>query len=238
VVAPDHGVGGGLPAHGSGKCAVVRVPVEGKAIWFAPCGNNQEPSASIWKVWAQGSEVYASSRPPRTTAKISVHESGQIHYKLGKELKRGLAPLMQMGSGPWSHAFELRFLTSDVTFLPSEQRKSLKNKSASLISVPDGFFLCANLIIGSTGTPLDYGLPAELASGQTLWRTSLRNGRPAVLIVRGLKLDEQDRRIKEQYKLQSRDLQTFTSSAHEFYHLHSSSQVGNVILVMAFLPGV
>ena len=53
----------------------VGLPVESKAIRIAP-SRNQEPAASLWKVWAEGSEVYALSRSSGASTKISVHASG------------------------------------------------------------------------------------------------------------------------------------------------------------------
>jgi hypothetical protein len=93
------------------------LPIEGKAVRFAP-GHDQEPASRFWKIWAEGSEVYASARTPQGPAKIRVHASGQIHYSLGPKLKQDLAPLMQLGPGPWMHAFEIRFLLSEGAKVP------------------------------------------------------------------------------------------------------------------------
>jgi hypothetical protein len=211
------------------------LPVEGKAIRFAP-SRNQEPAASLWKVWAEGSEVYASSRNPGGSPKISVHASGQIHYRLGAKLKQDLAPLMRLGTGAWFHAFELRFLLSEGALSPLRQRESLKNKSGYLIQAPEGFVLHANLIIGSPGTPLDCPLPVEFTpAGQTIWRKRLRDGRPAVLVARLLKLDDQNRQHIKYMREELKPTATFptmpTPKYLEIYHLHWSPQGGNVILV-------
>jgi hypothetical protein len=213
-----------------------RLPVEGKVIRFAP-GRNEQPAASFWKVWSEGSEVYASSRAPRGSAKISVHASGQVHYRLEAKLKQDLAPVMRMGSGPWFHAFELRFLLSSGAYSPQGQRKSLKNKKSYLIPVPDGFVLHANLIIGSTGTHLDAPLPAELLpAGQALWRSRLRDRRPAVLVARMLQLDDANRESIRYVREELKPTVTFSSMPDrryvEIYHLHWSPEGGNVILVV------
>lgn len=213
----------------------VNLPVEGKAIRFAP-SRNQEPAASFWKVWAEGSEVYALSRSPGGSPKLSVHASGQVHYRLEAKLKQNLAPLMQLGAGPWFHAFELRFLLSDGTFSPLRQREPLKNKSACLIQAPAGFVLYANLIIGSAGTPLDCPLPVEFApAGQTLWRTRLRDGRPAVLVARLLELDDQNRQHIKYLREELKPTATFSTMPTDKYveicHLHWSPEGGNVLLV-------
>jgi hypothetical protein len=125
----------------------MKVLVEHKLIRFAP-SRNGEPASSIWKIWAEGSEVYALSRMLGGALKISVHETGQIHLRQAAKQKQDLAPLMPLGSGPWLCAFELRFLLSNGARMPFRERESLKNKTAQLISVPDGYALFANLIIG------------------------------------------------------------------------------------------
>ena len=215
----------------------INLPIEGKAIRFGP-SRNQEPAASLWKVWVEGNEVYASTRNFGGAAKVSVHASGQVHYRLEKKLKQDLAPVMQLGSGPWLHAFELRFLLSDGAHSPFRERESLKNKSAYLIPVPDGFLLYANLIIGSKGTPFDCTLPPELLpAGQTLWRSRLRDGRPAVLVARLLQLDNQNREhikyLREELKPTATFPATSTGSKYiELLHLHWSPSGGNVILAV------
>lgn len=149
--------------------------MEGKAIRFAP-GQDGEPIARFWKVWAEGNEIYASSRSPQGLTRISVHASGQIHYRLRPKLKQDLAPLMQLGDGPWFHAFEIRFLLSQRANAPRRQRESLNKKTAYLISVPEGFVLYANLIVACADTPLSSTLPTEfLPAGRALWRVRLRD---------------------------------------------------------------
>jgi hypothetical protein len=213
------------------------LPVQGKAIRFAP-GRDNEPAASFWKIWAEGSEVYASSRGPGGSAKISVHASGQIHYRLEGKLKQDMAPLMQLGSGQWLHAFELRFLLSDSANLPFRERESLKNKSAHLLPVPGGFLLHANLIVGSMGTPYDSPLPAELLpAGQALWQTRLRDGRPAVLVARMLEMDTNNRDHIQHLRDELKPTVTFSAMPSgrkyvEVLHLHWSAEGGNVVLVV------
>jgi len=168
------------------------VPIEGKAIRFAP-GRGQEPAARFWKIWAEGSEVYALARTPEGLMKISVHASGKIHYTLGPKLRQDLAPASQVGSGPWMHAFEVRFLLSEGANAPLRERESLDNKSAYVLPVPQGCVLYANLVIGSAGTLLDFPIPAEFSGGQTLWRIRLRNGCPCILVGRILPLDQKNR---------------------------------------------
>jgi hypothetical protein len=215
--------------------AKATLPIEGEAIRFAP-GHDQEPAARFWKIWAEGNEVYALARTPKGVAKISVHASGQIHCRLGPKHKQDLAPLMPLSSGPFSHAFEIRFLLSKGAHAPLGERKSLKNKSAYLIPVPNGFILCANLIIGASGTPLDFPPPPEFAGGQALWRTRLPDGRPAILLARVLELDTENhnhiKRVRETLKPTVTFSATPTKAYIELHHLHWSLQGGNILLVV------
>src|SRR5208337_1100837 len=138
-----------------------KLPIEGKAIRFAP-GRNDKPLTALWKVWAEGNEVYATSRFTGQSIHISVHESGQVHCRLATKQKQDFAPLTRVGSGPWFHAFEVRFLWSPGALSPIGPRESLKNKLGHLIPTPEGLVLHANLIIGASGTPLYSPLPVEL----------------------------------------------------------------------------
>lgn len=224
---------------------LVKTPVEGKEIRFAPTrsrvpslsGQLAEPASSIWKVWAEGSEVYALARG-LGEMKISVHESGEIHLFQAAKQKQDLAPTMQLGTSPWAHAFELRFLLNDDALLPMDQRKSLKNKRALLISVPHGFVLYTNLIVAPAGSPLDFPLPPEfLPAGVAIWRRRLRNGRVAVLVGRVLALDDQTRegfKGLQDLKITATIKETAPTQGERYAELHHMywSAGGNVILVM------
>lgn len=212
-------------------------PVESKAIRFAPARNG-EPAASFWKVWAEGSEIYALCRSLGGAPKISVHASGQIHYRLEAKLKQDLAPSMPLGTGLWHHAFELRFLLSEGALAPLGWRESLKNKSAHLIPVSDGFVLHANLIVGAPGISSDCSLPCEfLPAGQALWRARLRDGRLAVLVARMLELDDQNRdhiRFMREELQPTANLSTLPSGRErmEVFNFHWSPDGGNIVLVV------
>lgn len=211
-------------------------PIIGTAVRFAPRRDTIQPATSIWKVWAQGNEVYALSRSAQGINKISVHQSGAIHYRLGIKHKQDLAPLMQLGTGPWSHAFEIRFLLDGGALAPFKQREALKNKTAYLIHISEGNMLYGNLIIGKAGLPLDYPIPNEFfGGGQPFWKTRLSDGRIAVLVARILALDDQSREaarfVRDELGLKI----TFTAMPKdryaEIHHLFWGPG-GNVILVV------
>ena len=210
------------------------LPLEGKAIRFAP-GRELEPAAWFWRVWTEGNEICALTRCSGGVAKLSVHGSGQIHYRLGPKHKQDLAPMMQLASSPWLHAVEIRFLTSEGAGAPPKQRESLKNKSAYVIPVPDGKFLVVNLIVGPAGTSWNSPLPAQFSGANVLWRAGLPDHRLAVLIGRMLELDDENRKKIEYYRKELKPTVTLSSTTREAYveihHLHWSPG-GNVVLVV------
>jgi hypothetical protein len=210
------------------------LPLEGKAIRFAP-GREQGPAAWFWRVWTEGNEIYALTRNSGGVAKLSVHGSGQIHYRLGPKHKQDLAPMMQFASSPWLHAAEIRFLVSEGAGAPPKQRESLKNKSAYVIPVPAGKFLVVNLIVGPAGTSWNSPLPAQFSGANVLWRAGLPDHRLAVLIARMLELDDENRKKIEYYRKELKPTVTFSSTPREPYveihHLHWSAG-GNVVLVV------
>lgn len=211
------------------------LPIEGKAIRIAP-GRSQEPASRFWKFWGEGDEVYASARTAQGLAKISVHASGQIHWRLGPKLKQDLAPITQLGNGPWKHAFEIRFLLSQGANVPPNERESLKNKSAYLIPVPQGLALYANLIVGAASGPIDFPLPAEFAGGQALWRTQLRDGRPVALVGRMLPLDSENLNIIRYLRETLKPTVTFFDKPRnpyvEIFDVRWSAEGGNIVLVV------
>lgn len=212
-------------------------PVATKEIRFAP-GHDQKPAASFWKVWKEGSEIYALSRNSFGVAKISVHASGKIHYRLGPKLKQDLSPLMRLGLGPWFHAFEIRFLLSPEANAPPEHRELLKNKSAHVIPVPNGLVLYANLLVGTAGIPLNCPVPEELIGGNAVWRTLLRDGRPAVLVIRLLEIDRHNRDYTKYLRDTLKPTITLTGAPGEpkpyieLFHIHWPLNGGNVVMVV------
>jgi hypothetical protein len=147
---------------------------------------------------------------------------------------------MPLGAGPWFHGFEVRFLVSEGSGAPLDEKKSLKNKSAHVVYVPKGAFLVANLLIGSAGSRADEPLPLEFSGAQPLWRTRLSDGRVAVLTGRVMELDnhnlDQIRHIRETLK----PTVNFQEAPKEFYteihSIHWSPQGGNVVLVVPMGP--
>jgi hypothetical protein len=127
-----------------------------------------------------------------SSAKISVHASGQIHMRLeGKDLNQ-LAPPLLLGNGQWLHAFELRFLLSPDAHRPPTEK--LKSKRAFLIEVPPDTVLIMNLLVGQTGCSAATDLPHELLpAAEPVWQATLKDQRPIVLTARVMEMDTQNR---------------------------------------------
>jgi len=213
------------------------LPVQGKAFRFAPALGAQ-PASNFWKVWAEGAEVYLTCRTPGGNQRFSIHQSGQVHYRLAAKEKQDLAPLLRLSSGPWTHAIEIRFLLSPNSLPPLKPLESLRNKKAHVIPVPEGFVFHANLLIGDAEVALDCPLPAEFApAAQTLWRARLRDNRLAVLVGRLLELSDENRQNIRFIRQDLKPTVTFSSMPTggkqvEIHHLHWSPQGGNVVLVV------
>jgi len=210
--------------------------VQGRAIRFGP-SRDGVLAASMWKVWAEGSEVYATARGPGGSAKISVHASGQIHYRLEPKLKQDLAPLAPLPSGVWHHAFELRFLIGDGALVPFGVKESLKNKPSYVVSISNGSSLLTNLIIGPPGIPDEMPLPPEFSpDGVSLWKTRLRDGRLAVLVGRVLQLNAENRAHIDHIRKTVKPTISFKGKPQqpyiEVFHLHWSAEGGNVVLAI------
>jgi hypothetical protein len=213
------------------------LPVQGKAFRFAPAVGKQ-PASNFWKIWAEGAEVYLLCRTPGGNQRFSIHQSGQVHYRLAAKEKQDLAPLLRLASGPWTHAIELRFLMSPNSLPLLKPLESLKNKKAHVVPVPEGFVFHANLLIGDTGVALDCPLPTEFSpAAQTLWRARLRDNRLAVLIGRVLQLSDENREHIRFIRQELKPTVTLSSMSSggkqlEVHHLHWSPQGGNVVFVV------
>ncbi len=141
---------------------------------------------------------------------------------------------MQLGAGPWLHAFELRFLLNDRANLPPGELESLKKKTALAIEMPDEAVLLVNLIIGPVGSPLGLPLPVEFSGGQSIWRTRLRDDRIALLVARPRPLDDANRE-HIRYLLEKKITVTYDTMPEtryaEFHDIYWSPG-GNVICIL------
>lgn len=205
---------------------------KGKEFRFGP-GRIGKPATTLWKFWVHGNEAYAMVRNSGGPMKISVHASGQIHMRReGRDLQQ-LAPPTVMGGGSWLHAFELRFLLSDDT--PCPPSIPLKGKAATLVEVPSGAMLVANLLV--VNGPASAALPSELTGGQVMWSAGLRNGRSVALVARVLRMDAQNREAIRLMRSDAGLKVTFSAAPKtpphiEGIQLHWSQDGANVILVI------
>jgi hypothetical protein len=185
----------------------------------------------------EGSDIYAFLRSTSAQVKLSVHASGQIHFRTGPKQKQDLRPLAPLAPGtPWMHAFQLKFLLSERARKPQSELKTLKNKKAHIVPVPDGHFLLADLFIGAPGTPEGFPLPAQFGRAQPLWRVALSDGRPAVLVGSVNPLDGEAVRQIKYYREELKPTASFRSDPGndaylELVHLSWSAN-GNVLLIV------
>jgi hypothetical protein len=205
---------------------------------------NRKPAAGIWKFWSQGADVYAMSRLSGSTAKISVHASGQIHMRNSARDLQQFAPAIAMGDGRWHHAFELRFLLSEDTYLPPTE--NLKNNhNAFLLEVPEGAMAILNLFTGKDKFTNPEDLPREiLPNAFSIWRTTLSDLRPVVLTLRLLEMDAKNRdeidlirhEINPRVTLRSGSGQpeahVRATSYAEIHTVHWSREGGNIVIVV------
>lgn len=106
------------------------------------------------------------------------------------------------------------------------------------MSVPKGFVLYANLLVGAVGTPLSCPVPDEFGGGKAVWQTRLRDGRPAILVVRVMELDSQSRDHIKYLRETLKPTVTLSGAPGkpepyvELFDIHWSPNGGNVVLVV------
>jgi hypothetical protein len=152
-------------------------------------GIGEVATACYWKFWTEGNEVYAAGRGGGHLTKISVHASGEIHMHVGPRNVQKLSPPVPLGDD-WVLAVEFRFLLGHGAFSPPPQLVKLKKKTdkALLAQVPPDHVLVLNLLIGkSSAAP-----PGAFANVGQIWRSTLKDGRVAVLVGRSMPIDEEN----------------------------------------------
>ena len=158
---------------------------------FVPGSDRDTPLTQLWRIWTQGSDVYAQTNGESSTH-ISVHKSGEIHRLMNHKQIFRMADLRPIGSSEWHHAFELRFLVDERSLRPYGQLESLNGQSADVFVFPPGFCLIATLLISATNVPRTEMRPSECRPhDDVLWSRRLDDGRYAVLVGTGAKLEGQ-----------------------------------------------
>lgn len=208
--------------------------VTAKEIQFAPSRQGR-PLSKMWKVWAEGEEVYASCGAAGNTSRISVHSSGRIQMDMGGRGVQVLAPPLSLTEGLWHHAFELRFLIGENTHFPPPER--LEGTKALLVELPPAALFLANLLIvreggEEAGIPIGFGTPVV-----PLWRASLSRERTAVLIGRvGPMTDANRGELTQLRRIVNPGINLRTKAAKPPYletlRVSSHPQKGNVISIV------
>lgn len=146
-----------------------------------------------------------------------------------------MAPSLSLSGGLWRHAVELRFLLHARAVRPHDEKLKAGVK-VSLIETPPDHVLIVNVLVGAEACPSEAALPQEFVGASILWRSLLRNGRPAVLIARMQPIDDQNdvalRNIWEEISPRANFDQKPTGFYMEVMHAHWHPQNGNVLLVI------
>lgn len=145
-----------------------------------------------------------------------------------------MAPALSLADGLWLHAIELRFLLHVRASRPQEKLKA--GAKALLLETPPDHVLIVNVLVGAEACPGDAALPQAFDGASILWRSVLRNGRPAVLIARLLPVDEQNKAALREIWEEISPRVNFDKKPINFYmevmHVHWHPQNGNVLLVI------
>lgn len=188
--------------------------------------------ANFWKVWTVGSEIYAVKRSMGTEAKISFHESGEIHYRISGQPRRLMSPPIPLPElahlGEWKIAAEFRTLLSPGARLPVPEH--FKKGKIIGIEVPAGHYKKMTLLIGAS----DSSLPENFAP---IWLNRLRNGNIAAVVLQTFPLDEVNlnelKFIREELGLKINQSGPVTPKSYtEVSRYCWSPEGGNVILTI------
>lgn len=166
--------------------------------------------------------------------KLSVHASGQIHVRLERRDLQLLAPPLPLDGSSWDHTVEIRYLISPDRFRPTPKKLKKKEK-AYLVDVADGNALVLNLIVARSGTTS--AMPPQFSGAQPLWKSTLADGRQALLLARVMPLNEENQehiaRVRGANGLKVTYAGETPPSPHvELAHVFWSTTGGNVILII------
>ncbi len=135
----------------------------------------------------------------------------------------------------WLHAFEVRFLIGQDSYLPPPP-KNLKKNRAFLVEVPLDSFLVLNLLVGRDAAKVPPPIPRELAPAMTLWRSRLRNQRPVLLLGRLIPMDDSNRKLIDYYRREMNPKVNFSKLPEKPYvelrPIAWDAVGGNVMLVI------
>lgn len=163
--------------------------------------------------------------------KVSVHASGQIHFRLGRRDLQSLAPPLLLDGSSWYHTLEIRYLISPDRLRPPP-KKFKKKEGVYMVEVPDGKALILNLMVAPAGTTAP--IPPQFGRAHPLWKSALADGRQVLLIARVGPLDEGNQETLARLRGAGGPKVTFaggtpTSPHMELTEVHPG---GNVILIV------
>jgi len=115
---------------------------------IGPIGEDRRSLGSLWRIWAQGDEVYIANRNGAKLVKISIHSSGKPFISAGKNDRWDFAQPMLLPDSEWRLIAEICFLIGE-NILPLRDMKELKaSKPALGIVTPRGHKLPVYVLFG------------------------------------------------------------------------------------------
>lgn len=192
-------------------------------------------AASIWRVWAQGDEVYLASRSVARISKVSLHRTGAWFLDAGHERHQFARPI-PLCDGRWLHALELKWLLDKMPPVEVDEPPLKPKDAAVLLETPPGFACIVNVLFGAGSTTVDSALPTEM-QGVRLQEVTLRSGTPLVVIGRVQAFSDQDRRALHEHRYELAPKVSFdgprpSRARAELMRAIASPIGGNVILVI------
>ncbi|HEY4749699.1 MAG TPA: hypothetical protein VIH60_04865 [Steroidobacteraceae bacterium] len=202
-------------------------------------GRGKDLLTSLWRIWAQGNEVYLANRNLATRAHVSLHSTGKWFIDLGPKRIQFVPPMRLEGSN-WLHAVEIAFLIGE-NVLPMPEMKEVKAARPALkVEVPPGHKLVLNILYGSEGVNHDTAVP-QLIMGSVLLQLTLRDGIAVAVVARVLRLSDQDRHNMLEMPKAAPKLTTVRPVSRgnvgaELINFTATETGGNVITVIPLSP--
>jgi hypothetical protein len=172
--------------------SVYKGPAVKGSLRIGPIGQDRRPLASLWRIWAQGDEVYIANRNGAKLVKISIHSSGKPFISVGKNDRWNFAQPMLLPDSAWQHIVEICFLIGEK-ILPLRDMKELKpSKPALGIVTPAGHKLAIYVLSGRPPLTHESPIPAVMHGGSIIFQHTLRGGDLLAVVARVLPMSDQD----------------------------------------------
>jgi len=207
------------------------------SVRFAP-GRDGRLLCDAWRIWAQGDEVYASTRGGERLTKVSLHRDRW--FVTTATHRKDLARPLPMLGDQWLHALEIQFLCAEGSMPPVRKLEFKQSKPLIVIDVPPGCVLVVNILYGNEGVTRATPLPPELSGAVRLLQLKLRNGTAVEVLSRVVAMQEQHLRKIQEHREQRRIRVTMAEPINTMYaesmEIQGSAVAGNAIVVVPLGP--